>query len=86
MENAPVREIESLREMNKMSSNINLLEKVAEEFSVRLDKYTRPSTPEENKTSNPENYSKFAQELGGLNYRLENLGDRMTDLLKRLEI
>lgn len=87
-DNVPQRETEGTREFSKLRENTQFLEQIVETLNVRLTPFLRSGGLKAGLESakNPENSSKFAQELNIINNRLRTVANVLDNVLGGLEI
>ena len=83
----PVRESELNREYSKLLNTTECLEKVKEVLFSKLARFLNGGGLKDGETpKNPENSSKFGQELNTMNSRLGYVLKELNDLADRLEV
>lgn len=83
----PVKETETTKEYSRLLMNIEALEKLSSLLTERLAGYLGSERPKnDTATQNPENYSKFAQNLNNVNGKVTRVLLNLEDVLCRLEI
>ena len=82
----PQRESELNREFNVLIQNIEKLEQLVENFSVKLAPVLSGERPKNDAQGKPENSSALAKELGNLNRRLAVVKEKFGDIFERIEI
>ena len=82
----PQRESELSREFNTLIQNVEKLEQLAENFSVKLAPILSGERPKNEGQGKPENNSALAKELGNFNRRLTIVKEKFGDMFERIEL
>ena len=85
--NVPQRETEVSREFGRLHQNTETLEQVVKQLFVRLQPMLRSGGLKgEGSAKTPENSSKFAQDMNGVNRRLDDASNQLKEILNTLEL
>lgn len=87
MNNETVRESEISREFSKLHKITEVLEDIRKRFDARLEGVlSNNRLKDKDDSKNPENSSKFAQDLNGVNDRLNEVANGLDELFNRIEL
>ena len=85
--NVPQRETEVSREFGRLHQNTEVLEQVVKQLFIRLQPMLRSGgLKADSSAKTPENSSKFAQDMNGVNRRLDDASSQLKEILNTLEL